>query len=102
MAKSTGLSVIELSTVFDMLKPSIVVTTGDRFETLATAIAASYMNIGLAHIQGGEITGSIDESVRHAVTKLSHIHFTATKKAKENLIRMGRSKVCLQYWLSIN
>ncbi len=89
MAKSTGLSVIELSTVFDILKPSIVVTTGDRFETLATAIAASYMNIGLAHIQGGEITGSIDESVRHAVTKLSHIHFAATKKAKENLIRMG-------------
>ncbi len=89
MAKSTGISIIELSTVFDILKPNIVVTTGDRFETLATAIAASYMNIYLAHIQGGEITGSIDESVRHAVTKLSHIHFAATEKSKKNLIKMG-------------
>ena len=53
-------------------------------ETIATAIAASYMNIPLAHTQGGEVTGSIDESVRHAVTKLSHMHFAATEKAKKN------------------
>ena len=64
MAKSTGLSIIELATHFENLKPDIVLTVADRYETLSTAVAASYMNIPLAHTQGGEVTGSIDESVR--------------------------------------
>ena len=81
MAKSTGLAIIELSTMFENLQPDVVLTVADRFETLATAVAASYMNIPVAHTQGGEVTGSIDESVRHAITKLSHIHFPATKLA---------------------
>ena len=85
MAKSTGLAVIEISSIFADLKPDIVVTIADRFETMATAVAASYMNIILAHTQGGEITGSIDESVRHAITKLSHIHFASSKIAYKNL-----------------
>ena len=85
MAKSTGLGIIELSQIFSSLKPDIVLTVADRFETMATAIAASYMNIPLAHTQGGEVTGSIDESVRHAITKLSHIHFPATKKSYEQV-----------------
>jgi UDP-hydrolysing UDP-N-acetyl-D-glucosamine 2-epimerase len=89
MAKSTGLGLVELATVFDNLKPDVVVTVADRYETLATATAASYMNIPLAHVQGGEVTGSIDEKVRHAVTKLSNIHFVATEKAAERVIRMG-------------
>lgn len=89
MAKSTGLAIIELATHFENLKPDIVLTVADRFETLATAVAASYMNIPLAHTQGGEVTGSIDESVRHAISKLAHIHFPATKRAREFLIRMG-------------
>ncbi len=89
MAKSTGLAIIELATQFDNLKPDVVLTVADRFETMATAIAASYMNIPLAHTQGGEITGSIDESVRHAISKLAHIHFPATERAREFLIRMG-------------
>lgn len=89
MAKSTGLAIIELATHFENLKPDVVLTVADRFETLATAVAASYMNIPLAHTQGGEITGSIDESVRHAITKLAHIHFPATERAAEFLIRMG-------------
>jgi len=89
MAKSTGMGIMELATQFENLKPDIVITVADRFETMATAIAASYMNIPLAHTQGGEVTGSIDESVRHAITKLAHIHFPATKKARENVIRMG-------------
>jgi UDP-hydrolysing UDP-N-acetyl-D-glucosamine 2-epimerase len=89
MAKSTGLAIIELATTFENLKPDAVLTVADRFETLATAVASSYMNLPLAHTQGGEITGSIDESVRHAVTKLAHIHFPATRKSTENLIRMG-------------
>jgi len=89
MAKSTGLGLVELPTIFDMLKPDIVVTVGDRFETIATAIAAAYMNIALAHTMGGEVSGTIDESVRHAVTKLAHIHFPASKDAKDRILRMG-------------
>ncbi len=89
MAKSTGLAIMELATIFENLAPTIVLTVADRFETMATAIAASYMNISLAHTQGGEVTGSIDESVRHAITKLAHIHFPATKLAAENVVRMG-------------
>jgi UDP-hydrolysing UDP-N-acetyl-D-glucosamine 2-epimerase len=89
MAKSTGLAIMELATIFENLAPTIVLTVADRFETMATAIAASYMNISLAHTQGGEVTGSIDESVRHAITKLAHIHFPATKLAADNVVRMG-------------
>jgi UDP-hydrolysing UDP-N-acetyl-D-glucosamine 2-epimerase len=88
-AKSTGLGLMELATTFDNLQPDIVVTVADRYETLATAVAASYMNIPLVHIQGGEVTGSIDEKVRHAVTKLADIHFVASEKSRERVIRMG-------------
>ena len=91
MSKSTGLSIIEFSTVFDQLKPDIVLVVADRYETLAAGIAASYMNIVLAHTQGGEVTGSIDESVRHATTKLAHIHFPASLNAKKNIIKMGEN-----------
>jgi UDP-hydrolysing UDP-N-acetyl-D-glucosamine 2-epimerase len=89
MAKSVGLGTIELATHFQALSPDVVLTVADRFETIATAIAASYMNIPVAHTQGGEVTGSIDENVRHAITKLSHLHFPATERAREFLIRMG-------------
>lgn len=89
MAKSTGLGILELATQFENLKPDVVLTVADRFETLATAVAASYMNIPLAHTQGGELTGSIDESVRHAITKLAHIHFPATSKSAHVLRQMG-------------
>ncbi len=92
MAKSTGLAIIEISSIFADLKPDIVVTIADRFETIATAIAASYMNIILAHTQGGEITGSIDESVRHAITKLSHIHFASSRAAYRNVLKLGENK----------
>jgi len=88
-AKTTGIGILELSTVFDNLKPDIVLTVGDRFETIATAIAASYMNIPLGHIQGGEVTGNIDEKVRHAVTKLADFHFVASENAKERVIKLG-------------
>lgn len=91
-AKSTGLGIVELATAFEDLKPDIVVTVADRFETIATAIAASYLNIPLAHIQGGEISGNIDESVRHAITKLAHLHFPATKKSAKRILAMGEEK----------
>ncbi len=89
MAKSTGLGLLELPTVFENLRPDVVLTVGDRFETMATAIAAAYMNIPLAHTMGGEVSGTIDENIRHAVTKLSHIHFPANQAAAERIIRMG-------------
>jgi len=89
MAKSAGLAVIELTTIFGNLKPDIVLTIADRYETLPIAMSATYMNIPLAHTQGGEVTGSIDESVRHATTKLAHIHFPSTKKSSINLVKMG-------------
>jgi UDP-hydrolysing UDP-N-acetyl-D-glucosamine 2-epimerase len=89
MSKSTGISITEFSSVFSDLKPDIVVVIADRYETLAAAIAASYMNILLVHTQGGEITGSIDESVRHATTKLAHVHFPASVISKKNVIQMG-------------
>ena len=89
MAKTTGLGVIELATVFGNLQPDIVVTIADRFETMATAISAAYMNIPLAHIQGGEITGNIDEKVRHAITKLADYHLVASKSAAERVLRLG-------------
>ena len=89
MAKTTGIGLLELATVFDNLKPDLVVTIADRYETLATAIAASYMNIPVVHIQGGEVTGSIDEKVRHAVTKLADLHLVSTRCAATRVERMG-------------
>ena len=91
-AKSTGIGIIELSTAFQELEPDVVVTVADRFETMATAIAACYLNIPLAHIQGGEITGNIDETVRHAITKLAHYHFPSTEESGQRLLKMGEEE----------
>jgi UDP-hydrolysing UDP-N-acetyl-D-glucosamine 2-epimerase len=91
MAKTTGVAIMELSTAFSNLKPDAVVTIADRFETIATSIAASYQNIPLVHIQGGEVTGNIDEKVRHANTKLADIHMVASEDAKERVIRLGEN-----------
>ncbi|MEM6770331.1 MAG: UDP-N-acetylglucosamine 2-epimerase [Bacteroidota bacterium] len=88
-AKTTGLGIMELANVFENLNPDAVVTVADRFETMATAIAASYMNIPLVHIQGGEVTGNIDEKVRHAITKLADRHLVASEDARQRVIRMG-------------
>jgi len=89
MAKSTGLGLLELPTVFDQLRPDVVLTVGDRFETMATTLAAAYMNIALAHTMGGEVSGTIDESIRHAVTKFAHVHFPACSDARERIIKLG-------------
>lgn len=92
MAKTTGLGVIELSNVFLNLKPDMVITIADRFETIATSIAAAYQNIPLVHLQGGEVTGNIDEKVRHANTKLADIHLVATDLASQRLIKLGEDE----------
>ena len=91
-AKTTGLGVIEFSTLFNNIRPDLVVVRGDRFEVLSAATAAAYMHIPIAHIEGGDITGSIDDSVRHAITKLSHFHFTTNEPARRRVIRMGEPK----------
>ena len=88
-AKTTGLGIMELASVFGNLRPDLVVTVADRFETMATAVAASYMNIPLVHVQGGEVTGNIDEKVRHAITKLADRHLVASADARRRVIRLG-------------
>jgi UDP-hydrolysing UDP-N-acetyl-D-glucosamine 2-epimerase len=89
MAKSTGLGLLELPSIFARLEPDFVLTVGDRFETMATTLAAAYMNIPIAHTMGGEVSGTIDESIRHAVTKFAHVHFPASPGAAERIIKLG-------------
>lgn len=91
MAKTTGLGVMELTNVFYNLKPDAVITIADRFETIATSIAAAYQNIPLVHVQGGEVTGSIDEKVRHSNTKLADLHLVASEDARERVIKLGEN-----------
>ena len=75
--------------ILNKIRPDIVLLTVDRVETLAAAMSASLMNFPIAHVQGGEVTGTIDESIRHAVTKLSHLHFVANEDAKRRLLKLG-------------
>lgn len=89
MAKSVGFGVVEFASELQRLKPDVVLIIGDRYEALAAAIAAAYMNIVILHVQGGEVSGSIDESARHAITKLAHFHYPSTARARDYLIRMG-------------
>ena len=92
MVKTTGLALYELPEILEKENPDLVFTVGDRHETISTAIAASYMNIPLAHTMGGEVTGSIDESIRHAITKLAHIHFVANQDSLKRVIKLGENK----------
>lgn len=91
MAKSVGFAVIEFATELHRLQPDLVLLIGDRYEALSAALAAAYMNITIAHIQGGEVSGSIDESARHAISKFAHYHFPATQRAADYLVRMGEN-----------
>ena len=85
-------TIIGFSKFIKKEKPNLVMTHGDRVETLAAAISASFNNILVGHIEGGEISGSIDEHIRHSVSKLSHLHFVSTNRAKKRLINMGEKK----------
>jgi UDP-hydrolysing UDP-N-acetyl-D-glucosamine 2-epimerase len=89
MAKSVGFGVVEFASEFQRLQPDVVLLIGDRYEALAAAVAAAFMNICIAHIQGGEVSGSIDESTRHAITKFAQFHFPSTRRSAEYLVRMG-------------
>lgn len=90
MAKSIGKGILGIAEALKTEKPSIVLLQGDRSEMLAAAIAAAHMNIPIAHMSGGDITkGVIDNSVRNAITKFSHIHFPSTKESAERIIQMA-------------
>jgi UDP-hydrolysing UDP-N-acetyl-D-glucosamine 2-epimerase len=91
MAKSAGLGIVEISSGLDLLKPDILLVVGDRFDVISPVIAATYMNIRVAHTMGGEVTGTIDESVRHAITKFAHFHFPANQESANRIIRMGEN-----------
>src|SRR5438094_8657413 len=80
MAKSVGFGVVEFASELQRLKPDVVLVIGDRYEALSAALAAAYMNVPILHMQGGEISGSIDESARHCITKLAHFHYPATAR----------------------
>lgn len=90
-AQAIGSGIIEISKVLAELKPDIMVVYADRFEGLAAVIASSQMNIPTAHIEGGDLTegGALDDSVRHAMTKLSHLHFTTNQQATNRILGMG-------------
>ncbi len=92
MAKSAGLAVIEFANIFESMRPNVVTVIADRYESLSIAMAASYMNIPIAHVEGGEVSGSIDESIRHAITKMSHVHFPATQEAAERIKNLGEAE----------
>lgn len=90
MARSLGLGVMRLAEALDMLAPDIVVLLGDRYEIMAAAQAAMLLRLPIAHIHGGELTeGLIDEAIRHSVTKMSHLHFTATETYRQRVIQLG-------------
>ena len=92
MTKTSGLAIIELSTFLKNIEPHLVIVVGDRFENMSFALAAAYMNIPIAHTMGGEISGTIDESIRHAITKFSHLHFVASKDSYNRVLRLGEKK----------
>lgn len=88
-AKTTGMGLVEFASTIWNYEPDAVLTTGDRYETLATTISASYLNTPVVHLEGGEITGSIDDRVRHATTKMADYHFVSTERSKEIIREMG-------------
>lgn len=92
MGSAVGSAIVKMSEAFDSTRPEIVLLEGDRGESLAAAIAAAHMNIAVAHISGGDVTGTtIDESIRHAISKFAHIHFPGTRLSAQRLQRMGEA-----------
>jgi len=90
LIKSMGIEMIQMAQSFDRLKPDILLILGDRYETFVAATCAMMMNVPIAHMNGGESTeGAIDEQIRHAITKMAHIHFPGAEYYKERIIKMG-------------
>lgn len=89
MTKILGFALLGISGIFERLKPDMVMLNGDRFEILPIAFATVCANIPLIHIEGGDVSGTLDESIRHAITKLAHLHFAATEKSASRICQMG-------------
>lgn len=89
MVKTVGMGLLGLADILDNLQPDFMVVIGDRYEVIAPTIAAAYMNIPVVHTMGGEVTGTIDESIRHAISKFAHIHFPANKESGDRILKMG-------------
>src|SRR5271169_3881784 len=90
MAKTIGIATLSLADVFGQMRPDLLLLIADRYEMLAPASVALALRIPIAHIEGGEISeGAIDDAVRNALTKMSHIHFTSTQAARDRVIAMG-------------
>lgn len=89
VSKLIGKALVEFTNIFTELKPDILIVLGDRYESLAAVAAATYLNIFMVHIQGGEVSGTIDEHTRHAITKFCHFHLPATEQSKTRIIKMG-------------
>ncbi|XP_029458501.1 bifunctional UDP-N-acetylglucosamine 2-epimerase/N-acetylmannosamine kinase isoform X3 [Rhinatrema bivittatum] len=88
MVESVGLALVKLPDVLNRLKPDILIVHGDRFDALALATSAALMNIRILHVEGGEVSGTIDDSIRHAISKLAHYHVCCTRSAEQHLIAM--------------
>uniref|UniRef100_A0A667WKZ5 Glucosamine (UDP-N-acetyl)-2-epimerase/N-acetylmannosamine kinase n=1 Tax=Myripristis murdjan TaxID=586833 RepID=A0A667WKZ5_9TELE len=88
MVESVGLALVKLPDVLQRLHPDVLIVHGDRFDALALATAAALMNIRILHLEGGEVSGTIDDSIRHAITKLAHYHACCTRSAEQHLIAM--------------
>lgn len=90
--KSVGLGIIGFADAYEDLKPDLLLVLGDRYEILAAVTAALFYKIPVAHLHGGEITeGAYDDSIRHAITKMSHLHFTSTEEYRKRVIQLGES-----------
>jgi GDP/UDP-N,N'-diacetylbacillosamine 2-epimerase (hydrolysing) len=92
MSKGIGIGILGMTQLLEQSRPDLLIVLGDRGEMLAASIAAAHLNIPIAHFHGGEVSGSIDESVRHSISKFSHIHFPATEKSAERLRKMGEDE----------
>ncbi|MBN2458167.1 UDP-N-acetylglucosamine 2-epimerase (hydrolyzing) [Candidatus Woesearchaeota archaeon] len=93
MANAIGKGICGMAAALNRIKPDIIVVLGDRIEALSAVVAGAFMNIPIAHIHGGDSAkAGLDESVRHAITKFAHIHFPATRKSAERIVKMGEDK----------
>ena len=92
MAKSQGVFLLSFTDIVEKEKPNIILLAGDRGEQLVGAIVGYHMNVPVAHIQAGELSGNVDGMVRHAIARLVHIHFAANRDAKDRLIRTGEQE----------
>lgn len=92
MARDVGNCISGFTDAFERIRPNIILILGDRGEMLAAAITGAYMNIPVAHLHGGEVSGTVDESVRHAITKLSHIHLPATEESATRIAKLGEDE----------